>query len=320
MNRIVFMNVPFSPVQMQAMMDEVAAHGGCAEVITADRPDAAEIVAESDGLIGYFPGNLLGQAKKLKWLQLPCAGADRYVSDALYPVQDFTLTNSAGAFGIAIAEQLVMGALMLLRRMPEYGRQQREKVWKRVGGLGFLHGAKVTILGTGNLGGTFAAYAGAMGARCIGVSRSGTATAHFAAVYPMEQIKEAVRDADIVAACLPLTEKTRGLLDRELFGTMKDGVLFLNVGRGKTVNQADLIEALKDGKVAGAMLDVVEEEPLPASSPLWEMEQVIITPHSSGSDLDAHNLEFIYEIAMDNLRRYLEGRPLRNVVDRKIGY
>jgi phosphoglycerate dehydrogenase-like enzyme len=101
---------------------------------------------------------------------------------------------------------------------------------------------------------------------------------------------------------------------------MAEGAIFLNVGRGKTVKQAALIRALETGHLSGAMLDVAEQEPMPQDCPLWDMEQVILTPHVSGSDLDPQNGELIYQIFMDNLHRYLSGQPLQNVVDRNLGY
>jgi phosphoglycerate dehydrogenase-like enzyme len=213
-----------------------------------------------------------------------------------------------------------MGTLMLLRRMPEYGRQQRAHIWNRVGDLGFLKGSTVTILGTGNLGGTFGRYCQSLGATVRGVSRSGREKSGFDRVYPISERLAAVEGAQVVAACLPLTGETQGLLDEDFFSHMAEGAIFLNVGRGKTVKQAALIRALETGHISGAMLDVAEQEPMPQDCPLWDMEQVILTPHVSGSDLDPQNGELIYQIFMDNLHRYLSGQPLQNVVDRNLGY
>jgi phosphoglycerate dehydrogenase-like enzyme len=212
-----------------------------------------------------------------------------------------------------------MGTLMLLRRMPEYQAQQREKVWRRVGPLRFLRGSLVTVIGTGNLGGTFGEDCRAMGAMVRGVSRSGTSEyGCFTAMYPVTRLKEAVRGADVVAACLPLTKETQGLLNREIFQEMRPGTMFLNVGRGKTVCQADLIEALQSGLLGGAMLDVAEVEPMPPECPLWDMDNVILTPHVSGSDRD--NGSAIFAIFMDNLDRYFRDQPLKNLVDKQKGY
>ena len=314
------MDTPFTPDQIGRLWRLAEAHGYGILELEPHRQYPEDVLATCEILCGYFPKVLLKHATALKWLHLPSAGADKYVDETIYP-HDVTLTNSSGAFGAAIAEQLIMGSLMLLRRMPEYQRQQREKVWQRVGPLRFLRGSLVTVIGTGNLGGTFAGYCRAMGATVQGVNRSGkTDNPDFAAVYPTERLPEAVRGADIVAACLPLTQETRGLIDRQVFEEMRPGAIFLNVGRGKTVCQQDLIHALLGGGLAGAMLDVAEEEPMPPDCPLWDMDNVIITPHVSGSDQDAANASEIFSIFMDNLARYFAKRPLINIVDKKKEY
>lgn len=318
--KLALMNTPFSDGQIEEIKHLAEENGfGLKELYQGiDYPP--DILADCEILCGYFPKRLLKEAKSLKWLQLPSAGADYYVNPAIYP-QRITLTNSSGAFGVAIAEQLVMGALMLLRRMPEYAAQQREKVWKRVGPIRFLRGSIVTVLGTGDVGGSFAELCCGMGAKVYGVCRSGkTGGDHFDRLYPVEDFHEAVAEADVVAACLPLTPETEGLIDRSVFAAMKPGAVFLNVGRGKTVAQQALIEALQRGHLAGAMLDVAEVEPMPEDCPLWEMENVIITPHMSGSDEDAANSAEIFRIFTENLKRYFSGEPLENVVDQEKGY
>ncbi len=318
---IALMDTPFTPDQLGRLTCLAEAHGYGVLVLEPGQMDLEKVLEDCEVLCGYFPKALLQRAAQLRWLHLPSAGADKYVDESIYPNPDVTLTNSSGAFGAAIAEQLVMGSLMLLRRMPEYQRQQREKIWRRAGPLRFLRGSLVTVLGTGNLGGTFAGYCKAMGASVQGVNTSGkTGLEHFSAVYPVEKLPEAVQGADIVAACLPLTRETKGLIDRRVFAAMRPGAIFLNVGRGKTVNQQDLIHALQGGGLGGAMLDVAEEEPMPPECPLWDMEHVILTPHVSGSDQDEANAAEIFSIFMDNLSRYFAGQPLRNVVDRKKGY
>ena len=219
-------------------------HGFTLKNMDASVHYPADVLEDCEILVGYFPRGLLKGAHHLRWLHLPSAGADKYADEGLYDGHDFVLTNSSGAFGAAIAEQLVMGTLMLLRRMPEYLHQQRQHVWHRAGNLRFLGGSQVAILGTGNLGSTFAGYCSVIGAETIGISRSGKPAPNFRQVYPMSQRLEAVRNADVVAACLPLTKETQGILDRSFFAAMKPGAIFLNVGRGKTVCQQDLIEAL----------------------------------------------------------------------------
>ena len=320
MRVMAMMGTPFSPEQLARIRVLARENGFSLREMDAAVRYPADALRDCEILLGYFPRGLLKGAQQLRWLHLPSAGADKYADDGLYDGHDFTLTNSSGAFGSAIAEQLVMGTLMLLRRMPEYLRQQKEHIWHRVGNLGFLSGSRVAILGIGNLGSTFAQYCAAMGAIPIGISRSGSPTAPFHQVYPMSRRLEAVAQADVVAACLPLTPETRGVLDHSFFAAMKPGAIFLNTGRGKTVRQKDLIDALRSGHLCGAMLDVAEEEPMPPDCPLWDMDNVFLTPHISGSDLDPQNTQKIFEIFLDNFTRYVQEQPLHHVVNRTQGY
>lgn len=319
MKQIALMRVPFSNDQIEAIRLLAEANGY--RLSQPDPRSGDDAAADAEILCGYFPHRMLRAAKRLKWLALPSAGADKYADPAIYPDPDVILTNSSGAFGKAIAEQLIMGTLMLLRDTPAYQTQQKQRLWARRGDLKFLFSSTVVVLGTGNLGGTFAHYAKTMGARVLGVSRSGTAAGgDFDRVYPVSRLQEAVAEADVVAACLPLTSETAGLIDKGVFDAMENHPVFLNVGRGKTVCQRDLIEALGSGTLSGAMLDVAEEEPMPEDCPLWDMENVIITPHISGSDLDPENTEQIFGIFYDNLTRWFQGQPLRNIVDKSKGY
>lgn len=313
------MNTPFTQCQLDEIGALAEANGYSLYQIPPD--GGSDAASHCEILVGYIPEAMLKNARSLRWYQLPCAGANKYVSPELYPHGDFTLTNSSGAFGSAIAEHLIMGTLMLMRDMPAYGRQQREHVWHRRGNLRFLRGANVTILGTGNLGGSFASCCKAMGAHVTGVNRKGTpGEGPFDRVFPIHQRLDAIREADVVACCLPLTRETEGMLDGEFFAAMKEGAIFLNVGRGRSVDQKALEASLASGHLASAMLDVAEREPMEPECPLWDMENVIITPHISGSDKDPQNGAIIFRIFMDNLTRYFKGQPLENVVDRNKGY
>lgn len=319
MKRIGAMNTPFTPEQLEMIRQTAEAHGYELWEIPPESGD--EAAKECEVLVGYIPERMLKHAMSLRWYQLPCAGANKYVADDLYPHGDFLLTNASGAFGTAIAEHLLMGTLMLMRQMPAYARQQRAHIWKRRGNLRFLKGAQVTILGTGNLGGTFAACCKAMGAQVTGVNRRGTpGEGPFDRIFSIEALYDAIGEADVVAGCLPLTRETEGLMNHKFFAAMKQGAYFLNVGRGKSVVQRELTEALRTGHLGGAMLDVAENEPMEPDCPLWDMENVIITPHISGSDRDPENGQIIFHIFMENLTCYLEGKPLQNVVDRNKGY
>ena len=318
MAQIVLLGTLFSEEQTKELQ-KLAERNGYS-VLDMRSSEDERILKECEILCGRCSEQQLKNAKKLRWIQLTAAGVDGMSAESIYPHDGIILTNATGVFGTSIAEHLLMGTLMLLRKMPQYICQQRKKQWERVEGLRFLHGSKVTVLGTGDLGGTFAEYCRALGAIPTGVSRSGLQKEPFLKVYTSDQIIDAVKEADIVVSCLPGTRETEGIISAEVISSMQPGVLFLNAGRGRTVDEKALIEALKSGHVGGAVLDVFRQEPLPEDSPLWELENVIVTPHMSGSGFDMDHINRIFELFRDNLSRYFAGETLQNVVDRKREY
>ena len=318
MSQIVLLGTAFSREQILEIRAMAEPAGYTVKDLKSSEDESA--LADCEILCGHCSADQLKNANKIRWIQLTSAGVDRMADPTIYPHDDVVLTNATGVFGVSIAEHLIMGALMLLRKMPHYMARQREKAWQRAEGLRFLCGSRVTILGTGDLGGTFARYCAALGAHPAGVSRTGAQKEPFERVFPSDQLAEAVKNADIVAACLPGTRATEGIVSAEVIAAMKPGVLFLNAGRGSTVDEDALISGLRIGHIGGAVLDVFRQEPLPESSPLWEMDQVILTPHMSGSGWDTDNINRIFALFRDNLRRYLSGEPLRNVVNRELEY
>lgn len=318
--KIAFRHVPFTQEQ-RAELDALAKRGGYDTLWVPDgvTPEAGDL-KDCEVLMGYFPPALLPQLPELKWLQTPAAGVDKLCGD-IFARKDAVLTNCSGAFGIAIAEYMMTGILMLMRLMPAYARNQQRHVWQCMGSCRSIYGSTVTVVGMGDIGSRFAHLAKAMGATVRGVRRTlGDKPADFDAVYPSDRLADAVQDVDVVAMCLPGTAATRGMLSRECFARMSPRTIVVNCGRGVTVDEDALTEALQEKKIAGAVLDVVAAEPLRADSPLWDMEQVILTPHISGHDDDPVNYQFIFRIFRENLIRYLDGQPLEHVVDRTRGY
>lgn len=318
--KIAFRHLPFTPAQREEL-DALARSGGY-ETLWCPKdplPEAAEL-KDCEVLMGYFPPALLRQLPALKWMQIPAAGVDKLCGD-IFAREDAVLTNCSGAFGIAIAEYMITGILMLMRLMPDYARNQREHVWRCMGSCRSIYGSTVTVVGMGDIGSRFAHLAKAMGATVRGVRRTaGEKPADFDAVYTSERLAEAVRDVDVVAMCLPGTAATRGMLSRACFEQMSPRTIVVNCGRGVTVDEEAMIDALREKRIAGAVLDVMAVEPLPADSPLWDMDRVILTPHISGHDDDPVNYQCIYRIFRENLTRYLAGQPLEHVVDRSRGY
>lgn len=323
MKQLGLMSLPYTQEQIEKIA-LTAARGGfelldlraCArEQLSQDALRDCEI------LHGYFPAPLIKRAGALKWLHTPSAGVDRFVDESLYPNKDVILTNSSGAFGVSIAEYLLCALLMLLRHMDRYMPAQRRREWAYLGSAGQIDRMRITVVGLGDIGSNFARRARAMGARVRGVRRTqAPCPDYLEAVYAVSQLDEALKDADAVALCLPGTKDTRNLLNQRRIRALKKGAYVLNAGRGQCLDQVALRAALEDGHIAGAALDVFETEPLPPEDPLWSAPNLIITPHISGRDIDPVNAARIFEIFMDNLNRYLDGRPLTNVVDRALGY
>lgn len=317
---IAFRHTPFSEKQ-KAELTAIAEKGG----YTARWYEDAEEVVLSDlknaqALMGYFPAESLKYLTNLKWLQIPAAGVDRLCGD-IYPSPSVILTNCSGAFGSAIAEYMLTGLLMLFRNMPAYMKNQRAHIWREDKCCRSIENSVIAVVGMGDIGRAFAKRAKAMGAYIKGVRRTPSASDEiFDEVYASSEIKKAVQGADAVVMSLPGTRETRHLLSREIIASLDKKTVIVNAGRGITIDQAALTDALISGKIAGAVLDVFDPEPLSAESPLWDLENVIITPHISGHDIDPINASKIFEIFKENLTRFIQNKPLINVVDRKIGY
>jgi len=235
--------------------------------------------------------------------------------------KDILLTNSSGAYGISIAEYMLTTTLMLLRNASGYLTQQRQHVWKSLGAARNLHNCNVTVVGMGDIGGRYAQLCHAMGAQVSGVVRTMRAEKpqYIDKLYTTCQLGEALQNADIVALALPGTGETTGILSRKHLESMKKGALVINIGRGSAIDQDALIELLQNEHIGGAALDVTTPEPLPPESPLWDMPNVIITPHISHGGSD-NTSALIVEKFVRYLKDYVSGRPFERVVNRVLGY
>lgn len=320
MKKIAFRHVPFTPDQIEELKS-MAAAAGYETVWCPDRviPEL-DTIQDCEILMGYFPPDMLKSLPGLKWVQTPAAGVERLCGD-LYANDDVVLTNCSGAFGVAISEYMLTGLLMLLRLMPAYMKNQHAHIWKCMGTCRSVYGSTITVVGMGDIGTKFAQRAKALGATVRGVRRSlGEKPECFDEVYSSDRICEAVTDVDAVVMCLPGTKAAQKLVSAEAIACMRPDTIIVNCGRGATLDEEAMIKALQEGKLGGAVMDVATVEPLPADSPLWDMENVIITPHISGHDDDPVNFSSIFAIFKENLTRYFAQQPLTHVVDRSRGY
>jgi phosphoglycerate dehydrogenase-like enzyme len=257
------------------------------------------------------------RAGDLRWIQSASAGIERLLFPGLVESQ-VVLTNARGVFDEAMAEYVV--ALMLLFSKGLLGvlERQRRHEWEHRD-TETLQGKRALIVGVGSIGRAIGRRCGELGLLVKGVgttARPGDDV--FRSIAGADELADAVGWADFVIDVLPGTPTTTHVFDVGVFGGMKPTTRFINVGRGSTVDEDALVEAVRDGRLAGAALDVFEDEPLPSGHPLWDLPNVVVSPHMSGDF--AGWRETVVELFVDNLRRYLTGEPLRNVVDKTRGY
>lgn len=258
-----------------------------------------------------------GSAGSLKWIQAASAGVDGLVFPAMVE-HDVVLTNARGVFDDAIAEY-VMGLLLLwakdLRGVLE---QQRRHEWRRAD-TETLEGKRLLVVGAGPIGRAIGKAAKTFHVLVRGIGRtSRPGDAVFGTVMGVDELSDGLGWADYVVDALPATPRTERLFDREAFAAMNPWARFVNIGRGSTVDEDALIEALRSGGISEAALDVFEGEPLPPESPLWDLPNAIVSPHVAGNF--AGWREALVELFVENLERYLTGNPLLNVVDKALGF
>ena len=288
----------------------------------ADDRIPREKFADYEVLYGMPGASLLKHMTNLKWFCTPSAGVEPYTPDEIYPNPDVLLTNSAGAYGITISEHILMVTLMLLRQMPAFQQVVAERRWVRTMPMRSICGSTVTVLGTGDIGTNFARRAKALGAKAVyGVRRSKKAgDPCFDAMYGMDELNTILPQTDILVMALPATAETVGVLSRERIALLPRHAIVVNVGRGSAVDQDALMDALNGERLAGAALDVMVPEPLPVDHPLWDAKNILITPHISGNMSLGITRDLDVDLFCTDLENYVAGRPLQQLVDRKLGY
>ncbi len=302
----IWINAPFSAENLELIKSAAA---GCEVFSGTETVPGAEII------VGQPPEDLSGA----KLLQSTNAGVEKLLSRI---PEDVIITNVTGAFGVVVSEYIIGGVLALSRRLFRYREQQRRHIWQEIPQENLLYGKNALILGCGDIGTATAEKLRAFGMSITGIRRSPAPTHGFDRIFGMDMLGELLPETDLLICCLPHTPETIGLLSASRIALLKRGALIVNVGRGSLIDESALISTLKNGRLSGAVLDVFALEPLPESSPLWDMENVLITPHISGPSF-GHFPEVerrIAGICADNISRYLSGNPLVNVIDRSGGY
>lgn len=282
--------------------------------------DRKSDIGDAEAVIGEPRTEKIRQAKSLKFIQMTWAGADIYTRGG-FP-QGIKIANASGAFGSVIAEYVIGAILCVYRRFPEYIENQKVCIWRDAGAERTIEGKTALILGTGDIGSNTAKRLSAFGTKNIGIRRTGTPAQYFDEMHTLSDIDSLLPHADLVIGCLPNTKETGHILNYDRLCLMKSDALFINVGRGSLIDTDALIRALEERRIAGTILDVLENEPLAADSPLWKMPNVLITPHISGRGFghDPATEKKVWDICLENLRRYLSGEDIINEIDFARGY
>ena len=283
--------------------------------------EAKACVQDCEILYAHSPDLLRAAPATLKWYCCSFAGVDPYCKDpSIFANPDCILTNS-NVYGVTIAEHVVMVTLMLLRRMPEYEEVVRNRSWSNQLPIRSIRDNEFTILGTGNIGVNVADRMRGMGAaKIIGLSRSGRPHPAFDEVHPIADLDKVLPDTKILVMALPGTAETIHILNRERIALLPKDAYIINVGRGTAIEQEPLIEALNEGRIAGAALDVMDPEPLPHDHPLWSAKNLILTPHVSGNMTLGYTCDTNVAMFCEDLKNYAAGKPLNGFVNRTKGY
>lgn len=301
----------------------IADHHGTPRQLTADQLHRwrdhladAEVLFDFDWL---DPAELPHAAPKLRWIQGTSAGIGEFLSSTDLVSSSITFTTAAGVHAVPLAEFTILGLLYFAKHVPTLRRWQSHHHWQ-VFATTELAGSRVLVIGLGRVGGEIARRCAAMGMEVWGTRRAanGRVPEGVTRMIPLENLDAALTNLDALVLSCPLTPQTAGLIRRAQLDALPTSAVLVNVSRGPVVDEEALIEALQAGKLRGAALDVFAREPLPADSALWDLPNVLVSPHSA-STVPAEN-ERIVEIFVENLRRYLRGQPLINEFERTRGY
>ncbi len=290
-------------------------------LMTNDKHELENVLSDVEILTGWFPHDLILEMPNLRWAQQWGAGANWLMRYPKAAEMDFILTNASGLHAVPISEHILAFLFTFARGFHHAHRFQSDREWKapEEGEVFELAGKTLLLVGLGAIGARTAQLAAALGMRVIGIRRNPELrTEGLEAVFGPAQLPEQLPRADFVVLAMPLNHETKGMIAERELRLMKASAYLVNIGRGGTLDENALVQALREGWIAGAGLDVFEAEPLPTESPLWEMQNVVITAHYAGRT--PHYFDRAMSIFLDNLERYTSGRPLFNVVDKERMY
>ena len=318
MGEKILVTIPCNAEQMQRF-----GRVGDYEITFADETKIKESqVMAADIIMGYVEPRLIKKNKHLKWYHSSWAGVVPFLEEGIIG-EDTIITNSTGAYGLAISEHILACVFTLKKKLNLYIENQRAHEWKDEGEVSGIWNSSTLIVGLGDIGTQTALRLHALGSRVKAIRNHQVSEKpdYVESVHTMEELDSLLPGADIVVVTLPGTEKTKGLFNAARFKKMKKTAIFVNVGRGSIVETDALEEALKEGQIAGAAIDVTDPEPLPKKAGIWDAPNIIITPHISGQyNHLPETLTRVVDMAIDELKLYSKGEELKNIVDRETGY
>jgi D-3-phosphoglycerate dehydrogenase len=288
-----------------------------AQVVAPVKEQVAAELADAEIFYGYHSPDVFRGAEKLQWIQSTAAGLDAMI-DAPLIERGLKITNASGVHAPQVAEAAWAMTLALTRALPTYFRRQQEHHWEW-GNHVDLDGATAGIIGLGGIGRRYAQVAAAFGMRVVAVDAHEPPKPDCVeAMWSLDHLDELLADSDVVLISCPATKATHHLINAERLAQMKPTAFLVNIARGDIIDEEALAQSLRAGRIAGAGIDVCATEPLPAESTLWDVPNLVITPHGAG--LSPNRRRRLIEFFCQNLRRYLASEPLLNVVDPRIGY
>ncbi len=313
------MNFLIYPALTASELAQVQALSSDLEIVNAlTEEDALAAIPQAVGMYGDLTPALLARAENLRWLQTPVAGLEHYMFPEL-AASDIVVSNMAKIYGDMIADHAFCFILMFARGIHFYMRRQIKGVWRKGTPVHHLGDCTLGVIGLGGIGAELARRGKAHDMRVIAVDARPDATPgrhlELDALWPQERLHDLLAESDFAVSCVPQTPETVGMIGAEELARMKPTAYLINISRGVVVKLDALVDALESRRIAGAALDVYEQEPLPAGHPLWRMENVILTPHVAADN--PHVPQRRIDTLCGNLRRYLNGEPLRNIVDKE---
>lgn len=279
----------------------------------------SEDISDIDALVCYHPFETLdiSQLKQLKWIQLSSIGIDQ-VPKVKVKEHGILVTNNRSGYSIPMGEWIVMKILELLKNSKDLYHKQSERIWQMDTSILELYNKTVCFVGTGSIASEAAKRLQGFDVNIMGINTTGRKVEYFNGCYKMAELKEVLAQSDIVVLSIPATKETHHLINENTLSSFKKGACLINISRGNVIKESALIDALSIGNLRGAALDVFEEEPLHPDSILWGLDNIIITPHNSW--ISEMRNERRYDIIYNNLKRYITGEKLMNVVNIEKGY